>query len=89
MEQHERVGGRVRALHPSPVSQLDPQTELLDGILSNLPMTLVGDSDHDHPYQDGSVVDSNISNTISILNIFRNFSANTVVRHHLTGMTSA
>jgi hypothetical protein len=63
IEQHERlVGGRVRALRRSLVSQLDPKGELLDGILSNLPVALVGghggDSEdiHDHPYEDGSVV---------------------------------
>jgi hypothetical protein len=65
IEQHERlVGGRVRALRRSLVSQLDQQGELLDAILSNLPVTLVGgghggrDSEdiRDHPYEDGSVV---------------------------------
>jgi hypothetical protein len=60
IEQHERLaGGRVRALRRSLVSQLDPSEALLDGILSNLPVALVGDRRHegeDHPYEDGSVV---------------------------------
>ena len=63
MEQHELIGGRVRTLRRSLVSQLDPKGELLDGILSNLPVELVGghegDADglrHHHPYEDGSVV---------------------------------
>jgi hypothetical protein len=63
IEQHELlVGGGVRALRRSLVSQLDPKGELLDGILSNLPAALVGghggDSEdiHEHPYEDGSVV---------------------------------
>jgi hypothetical protein len=55
IEQHEQLaGGRVRALRRSLVSQLDPKGELLDGILSNLPVALVGG--HDHPYEDGSIV---------------------------------
>jgi hypothetical protein len=63
IEQHELLaGGRVRALRRSLVSQLDSKGELLDGILSNLPLALVegqgNDSEdiHDHPYEDGSVV---------------------------------
>jgi hypothetical protein len=63
MEQHERFGGRIRTLRRSLVSQLDPKGELLDVILSNLPVELVGghggDVDglrHHHPYEDGSVV---------------------------------
>lgn len=65
IEQHELlVDGRVRALRRSLVSQLEPKGELLDGILSNLPVALVGehggggDSEdtRDHPYEDGSVV---------------------------------
>jgi hypothetical protein len=42
IEQHERLHGRVRALRRSLVSQLDPQGELLQGILSQLPVALVG-----------------------------------------------
>jgi hypothetical protein len=63
MEQHELIGGRVRTLRRSLVSQLDPEGELLDRILSNFPVELVGghggDVDelrHHHPYEDGSVV---------------------------------
>jgi hypothetical protein len=71
MEQHERIGGRVRTLRRSLVSQLDPKGELLDGILSNLPVELVEghrgnsnsnsnskelDKNSHHPYEDGSVV---------------------------------
>jgi hypothetical protein len=54
IEQHELlVGGKVRALRRSLVSQLDPNGELLDEFLSNLPVAL--GEDH-HPYEDGSVV---------------------------------
>lgn len=66
LEQHEIVdGGKIRTLRRSLVSRLDPNGELLDGILSNLPVELVGGGQHHgqgsangrhHAYEDGSVV---------------------------------
>jgi hypothetical protein len=61
IEQHELLaGGKVRALRRSLVSQLDPKGELLEKILSNLPVALIGEElsedVHHHPYEDGSVV---------------------------------
>ena len=59
IEQHELLAdGKVRSLRRSLVSQLDPKGELLEGILSNLPVALVGELSEDahHPYEDGSVV---------------------------------
>jgi hypothetical protein len=63
LEQHAMIADKdsnwVHTLRRSLVSQLSTGDELLDGILSQLPTEIVGESGlghHLHPYEDGSVV---------------------------------